>query len=180
MSVIGRVPAFLIVALSGVAISDAPAQRPPLSRNGLRGELVGCYALYTSRAGEAERALYNASALVRLDSQPIDYPTPGVARAMIPLTPVNLPTPPQRPRPYSPRWWADSLSDTVRLSFIDGFSGAVFVLAAPPGRPDTLTGRRFESWDFGPMETTHGPARAIRRPCPAPGQARSRTGTTPT
>jgi hypothetical protein len=61
---------------------------------------------------------------------------------------------------------ADSLTDTVRLSFVDGFSGAVFVLAAPKSRPDTLIGRLYESWDFGPpFETTHGPARAIREAC---------------
>ena len=153
-----------VALLSAVSVSRAGAQRPPLLRNGLRTELVGCYALFTAPAGGTERALYNASARVRLDSQPHDYQTPGVFRVMVPLTPANIPMGP-RPRPYTPIWMADSLTDTVRLSFVDGFSGGVFVLAARPGRPDTLTGRRFERWDFGPMETTHGYARAIRQPC---------------
>jgi hypothetical protein len=148
-----------------VCISTANTQRPPLLRNGLRAELVGCYALSTTGGGGAERQLYNVSALIRLDSQPVEYLTPGVVRTVVPLAPANLPT--AHPRPFTPRWTADSLTDTVRLSFVDGFSGGVFVLAARPGRPDTLAGRRFERWDFGPMETGHGPARAIRQPCPA-------------
>jgi hypothetical protein len=157
----------LLAALSVVSNSAALAQRPPLLRNELRSELVGCYALFTAPVGGVERTLYNASSFVRLDGQPVDYPTPGVARTMIPLTPANI-TEAHRPRPFTPRWTADSLTDTVRLSFVDGFSGGVFVFAARPSRPDTLIGRRFERWDFGPMETTHGMARAIRRPCPAP------------
>jgi hypothetical protein len=157
----------LAITINAFASSDARAQRRPLLRNELRGELVGCYRLSTSMDGRGERALYNASAIVRLDAQPVEYLTPGVVRTMIPLTPANIPNA-QRPRPFTPSWTADSLSDSVRLSFVDGFSGAVFVLAARPGRPDTLIGRRFEQWDFGPMETTPGPARAIRQPCPEP------------
>ena len=152
-------------AFTAVSSGDALAQQLPLVRNALRAELVGCYTLVTPPEGAARRALYNASSFVRLDSQPMEYGTPGVIRAMVPLTPANIANAP-RPRPYRPRWMADSLSDTVRLSFVDGFSGAVFVLAAPPGRRDTLTGRRFEAWDFSPAETSHGPARAIRQPCP--------------
>lgn len=157
----------LIVALGAAWSSDVHAQPSPLPRNALRAELVGCYALFTTPAGGgAEKLLYNASPSVRLDAQPVEYGTPGVVRAMIPLTPASFPMP-RRPRPRSPVWFADSLTDTVRLSFVDGYSGGVFVLAAPAGRVDTLTGRRFEQWDAGPMETTHGPARAIRQPCRA-------------
>jgi hypothetical protein len=47
-------------------------------------------------------------------------------------------------------WSADSLTDSVRLSFSDGFSGAHVILAAPPGHLDTLRGRVEERWDFRP------------------------------
>jgi len=157
------------LALGTLPAAHALAQRPARARVGLRAELVGCYALFTAPAGGAERSLYNASASVRIDSQFVGYlktdKDPNLARVLVALTPPNAPTV-ARPRPFAPSWTADSLTDTVRLSFVDGFSGAVFVLAARPGQADTLTGRRFESWDFGPpFETTHGPARAIRRPC---------------
>lgn len=158
----------LSVAILGVtSASGASAQRSPMLRNALRAEIVGCYTLFTAPVGGVETQLYNASSVVRLDAQPIGYGTPGVVRAMIPLTPANIPRA-LRPRPYTPGWTADSLSDTVRLSFVDGFSGAIFVLRARPGRPDTLTGCRFEVFDVGVMNASPGPARAVRRPCPEP------------
>jgi hypothetical protein len=160
----------LIIA-SGLTLlwsADARAQRP-IIRNGLRADLLGCYALYSDppRVG---RSLYNASPFVRLDSSRVGTfgsdTIPGVIRALVRVYATEEQVTPARRSSRDPTWMADSLTDTVRLSFVNGFSGAVFVLAAPGNRPDTLTGRRFERWDFGPpFETTHGPARAIRRPC---------------
>ena len=160
----------LIIA-SGLGLlwsAQARGQRL-IIRNGPRADLLGCYALYAGlqRAGSF---LYNASPSVRLDSSRVrtlgsDTASGGV-RAMVPLDEANEPMTSPRRRPLAPRWMADSLTDTVRLSFVDGFSGTVFVLAAPGSRPDTLTGRLFQSWDFGPpFETTHGPAHAVRQPC---------------
>ena len=158
---------FIASGLGVVCCADAAAQRPA-ARTGLRTEVLGCYALYSGlkRVGVAQ--LYNASPSVRLDSLRASRQagdTVPAVRAMVPLNASGEPVAPARPRPYSPSWTADSLSDTVRLSFVDGFSGAVFVLDAPRGRPDTLRGRLYELWDVGPSETTHGPARAVRQPC---------------
>jgi hypothetical protein len=160
----------LISGLSVLWCSDARAQaRPPLTRNGVRAELLGCYALYSGRT-RVSNALYNATPSVRLDSLTVGRlgiadTVPGIRRALIPLTAANERVATRR---GPPSWTADSLTDSVRLSFVDGFSGTVFVLAAAAGRADTLTGRLFESWDFGPpFQTTHGPARAVRQPCEA-------------
>jgi hypothetical protein len=51
-------------------------------------------------------------------------------------------------------WSADSLTDSVRLSFSDGFSGAVVTVAASTQRTDTLRGRIAQHWDSGPPFTT--------------------------
>ena len=127
-----------------------------------------CYALYFER-GRVDGSLFNASPSVRLDSTswyPFDRDTVRHAfRSMLALTQSHGPfygshgsRPPFRA--------ADSLTDSIRLSFTDGFSGAVFVLSAPAGRTDTLGGRVFERWDAGPpFETPRGAARAIREPC---------------
>ena len=161
-----------LVAILGAAWStDAHGQqRGVVIRNGLRADLVGCYALYSGRDRVAT-SLWNASPSVRLDSLAIDTSSAatrsGVARAMYTLDLYNDPMPPVPSRPHDGRrsWAADSLTDSIRLSFVDGFSGAQFVLSARGSRPDTLTGRLFVSWDMGPTETNHGPARAIRQSC---------------
>jgi hypothetical protein len=53
----------------------------------------------------------------------------------------------------------------VRLSFGNGFSGAVFVFAASAAHLETLVGRAYNQWDVGALETDERPARAIRRRC---------------
>jgi hypothetical protein len=65
-------------------------------------------------------------------------------------------------------WWgADSLSDTIRIQFHSGFSGSTFVLALPSRGTigDTIRGRAFELWDFGPGHTLRGKAFAARVRC---------------
>ena len=160
---------WIVVGTLCVASASTGHAQRPLLRNGLRAELVGCYALFTAPAGDAQRSLYNASASVRLDSQAVDpRGSRSSSTALRLLTPLTAPNAPMvaSPRQFTRTWTADSLTDTVRLSFVDGFSGAVFVFAAPRTNPDTLFGRRSEHWDFGPpFETTHGLARAIRQPC---------------
>ena len=164
-------PARYLIIGSGITVlwcADADAQSPqPVIRNGLRADVVGCYALYSGKA-RVGNSLYNATPSVRFDSVTIGGlgiadSVPGIRRALIPLTASNEPVAARR---GPPSWVADSLTDSVRLSFVNGFSGTVFILAAPLGRSDTLTGRLFESWDFGPpFQTTHGPARAVRQSC---------------
>jgi len=130
-------------------------------RNGLRRDLIGCYALYFER-GRVDGSLFNAAPSVRLDSMPFRSPW----RSMTGLSLAGHPTP-LRELSLPSLWTADSLTDSVRLSFVDGFSGAVFVLDAPAGRTDTLRGRVFESWDAGPpFVTPRGLAHAVRESCP--------------
>ena len=62
-------------------------------------------------------------------------------------------------------WWVDSLSDSLNLSFVNGFSGAVLILAPRMGS-DTLYGRIEEHWDFGPpFMTSQQSAFAVHVPC---------------
>ena len=160
----------LVVSVGlGLLCACAREQRWPMLRNGLRSDVVGCYALYAGRR-RVDTSLYNASPSVQLDSTLLERMSndtiPGVFRSMTPLREPRTPASSARQGRVAPRWAADSLTDTIRLSFVNGFSGAVLVLSAPRGRTDTLVGRLYESWDFGPpFETTHGPARAIRQSC---------------
>jgi hypothetical protein len=136
-------------------------RRVSLLRNGLRTDLIGCYALYFER-GRVDGSLFNATPSVRLDSMPFR----STWRSMTGLSLAGKPAPLRQPS-QPPQWTADSLTDSVRLSFVDAFSGAVFVLDALAGRTDTLRGRVFESWDAGPpFVTPRGPAHAIREVCP--------------
>lgn len=153
---------------SGLGLFPCAEAQGQAIQNGLRTDVLGCYALYagSTRVGTS---LYNASPSVRLDSAIVgnfgSAAVPLLVRAMQPLSVANEPVPPKRLL-FDPSWMADSLTDTLRLSFIDGFSGTVFVLAAPRGHADTLTGRLYESWDVGPSTSNHGPARAVRQACP--------------
>src|SRR5262245_50912614 len=142
--------------------------RATLSRNALRTDLIGCYALYFER-GRVNGSLFNASPSVRLDSMPwgkMKGEAPKAWRSMTGLSLAGRPTSLRAGGLVPPNWRADSLTDSVRLSFIDGFSGAVFVLDAPAGRTDRLRGRVFESWDAPPYSTARGPASAVREACP--------------
>ena len=63
-------------------------------------------------------------------------------------------------------WSADSLSDSVRLSFSDGLSGAEATLNIPSTPSDTLWGHIEEYWDFTATATDRGTIRAVRIDCP--------------
>src|SRR5215218_3143391 len=112
-----------LIVTSGLillACADARGQQP-ITRNGLRIDLLGCYVLY-SGPGRSGGSLYNASPLVRLDSLGVSRlgsdTVPGIARALVPLNASSEPVTPPRPRPGGASWTADSLTDTVRLSFV--------------------------------------------------------------
>ena len=139
----------------------APTAAAQMTRVGLRADLVGCYTLDPG----VGPPLYNAASRVRLDSTTVQATDAGANRRVLPLDFEGRPwSSPPRPGHLPPTWWADSLSDTVRVSFVDGFSGAVYVLAAPP-RATTLRGRAYNRWDAGPSTTDERRVRAIRRPC---------------
>jgi len=65
-------------------------------------------------------------------------------------------------------WRADSLTDSIRIAFSNGFSGSTFVLAVVPQAPlpDTVYGYAREFHDAGPPWTTAmGSTMAVRVPC---------------
>lgn len=160
--IFGRV-ALVWSTLALASSANAQRQAPPLRRNEPRLDVVGCYALY-SDSGRLDGSFYNSSPAVRLDSaefHSLRQTIPGW-RAMAALTTTLGPAKTNAAHP--PSWSADSLTDSLRLSFVNGFSGAVLVLNAPRGRTDTLVGRVFESWDYQPP-TSRGGARAVRIPC---------------
>jgi hypothetical protein len=129
----------------------------------------GCYALYAGTR-EVDSSFYNATHLVRLDST-VSWSFEREGRRIgfralrrLDATGHELDNEDTRgARLFS--WWADSVTDTLRLSFVNGFSGAVLALAKVPGT-DTLRGRIEEHWDFGPpFVTNQQPAHAIKIPC---------------
>jgi len=162
----------LLLVFSGQGLACA-AQRSDSGvnlRNALRRDLVGCYALFTDSSRRIDTSFYNASPLVLLDSTPslLDS-SAGILRLMFRLDSTGRSIPPGRARPLGPVWGVDSTTDTLRLSFSDGFSGAALSLMASPGSGDTLRGRIAEHWDFGPpFVTERGKGFAVRIPCKNP------------
>lgn len=147
---------------------DADKNPEPLARVGLRGEVLGCYALLDRNGRSARGQFYHAPAIVRLDSANVAASPTHSSRQLVPDNGINgAPHDAPNTRAFGPSWASDSLSDSLRLDFGNGFSGAVFVLAAPPGILDTLRGRVEERWDVGPSADHRGSAVAVRVPCTA-------------
>jgi len=167
----------LLGALALVLPSGAASQRSdsgPLFRSALREDLLGCYALYTRRGHLPDSSFYNASPLVRLDSDPA-FGTerdsePGTIRVMVRLDSTGQPLGPRHPHhALGPSWLVDSTTDTLRLLFSDGFSGAAVIVVAARSSGDTLRGRIEEDWDVGPpFVTNRGNGRAVRIRCRQP------------
>lgn len=152
------------------ALRLAHAQDRETPRDAVRSELLGCYAIYTAGGKLLDSTFYNSSPLVRLDSAIIlstdRDSSPGVYRAALRLNKSASPLyHSRRAADFDAAWWADSLSDSVRISFSDGFSGAQVILGAPRGRADTLLGRIEEHWDAGPAVNQRGAVRALRVSC---------------
>jgi hypothetical protein len=140
-----------------------------VARDALRPELVGYYALFGDDGQAVDSAYYNASPLVRLDTSAVGVTPhddrPGVLRVLHRLDAAGRRLDAFDSRTaFGPVWSADSLTDSIRISFSDGFSGAYFVLAASVSHLDTLRGHAEEHWDFGPP-TGRGRARAVRVRC---------------
>ena len=164
------------VLLAGLGLSGAwsvgSAQGRPLARKTLRPDLIGCWAFYDNRGDRADRSLYWAPAFARLDTSVVRLDrgaAPAVLRAAYKLDSLRRAAEVvgRMERLGLSFWTADSLADTVRVSFSSGFSGTEFVLAVPRGhRADTIRGRAVEFWDFGPpFITPAGAAYAVRVPC---------------
>ena len=165
-------PVSTLVAIA-FTITACTTTRPPTSvqqpRSGLRTELLGCYALYKPDGKLLDSSFFNSSPLVQLDSAAAGMThetSPAAFRSLIRLDSAGNPVDQLDPTSFLGRiWWADSLTDSVRLSFSDGFSGAVAILAAPHGKADTLSGRIEEEWDMGPSVNQRGAVRALRVKC---------------
>ena len=126
------------------------------------GDPVGCYALLL-RHRLLDSGYYNSSPFVELDRTPLYADRPRsrkLRRLEEPGSYLDDDSVSQR-IPFA--WWVDSLTDTLYISFVNGYSGTV--LRLHPAGADTLQGLIVESWDLGPRETNHAPAEAIRVRC---------------
>jgi hypothetical protein len=158
--------ALVLIAIAAYREPDE-APWPPVGTL-LRSDLLGCYELYDRTASLLDSSYYNASARVRLDSTQVisPYNPEGAYRRMLAVPAPSGDGASSMPRGDWLRWWSDAGTDSVRLSFSTGFSGAALVLSAPSGAGDTLKGRIVEQWDFGPPFTTsRGAGYAVRVPC---------------
>jgi hypothetical protein len=158
------------IAISLACVCAACGPRSPHSGSAApaeaRVELPGCYALYSGDGRSVDGRFYNASPVVRLDTTDVDRRwVQGAARPMIRLDSTGRPmeTPEWHVRPF---WEYDPETDSLELSFNNGFSGAALLLHAPPGPRDTLRGTIHENWDVGPISTTPVSAYAVRVSCP--------------
>jgi hypothetical protein len=148
------------------SLAQGPLDSQPLSRISLRRELIGCYALHVGRLWLPRAKYYNAAPFIRLDSTLHAWQPPiGTIRKAVPLDSSFDDI--EVSKRLAPFWRADSMSDSVRISFSNGFSGAFLVLAAPQQpRADTLSGLIANSWDFGPpFVTDRAFVQAVRVRC---------------
>ena len=165
----------VLTVTTGVMWWRTRPEEPTLQRHALRRDVLGCYALFGADGQRVDTTYYNASPIVRLDSISVRGSGDSVMWGNVEAL-DTLGRPSRTTRGMSgPSWSADSLSDTIRVSFVNGFSGAEFVLNAPVGGGNTLRGRAAEHWDFGPRTTRRGAAHAQRIDCPRDG-AKSRAG----
>ncbi len=166
--------ALLIAVLLSVACAHAPDVRaypPPVARQALRADILGCFALFDARGHAVKGNFYGAADTVRLDSAHARGLSSRIdpQRVML-IDPRAVAGTSARPSSteVGPAWSADSLTDTIRLSFSNGYSGAEFYLNAPRGAGDTLFGRAMEHWGAGPRDVDRGRALAVRVGCVSP------------
>jgi hypothetical protein len=166
-----------VVALGGCSSSGSEsAERqvvPVLARSALRADVVGCWALVDSLGRPAIDRIAWAPAIVQLDSAehlPQDASRRSRIARRFDRAWQPLPSRLETGIEGEVTWRADSLADSVRITFSNGFFGSVFVLAVPGGgRADTLRGRAGEFSDVVPDPSPeHGSVAAIRVECRAP------------
>ncbi|HUQ18664.1 MAG TPA: hypothetical protein VM099_03535 [Gemmatimonadaceae bacterium] len=144
-----------------------------MARNALRAEALGCYELLDSAGQNASKSMEGVPAIIRVDSMvDLTRDMPAGMTSLRTLGAATVGTPVYRDpisRDMHPRWSADSLTDSVRLVFTNGFTGALFALNLPVNnRGDTLKGRAKTFVDVAPLEGPEGNAWAVRRHCPKP------------
>lgn len=156
----------LFAGLAQRAQAVAKQGWPKGARLGLRSEVLGCYALYDSSGARLQRTYYNSSPVIRLDSATLRSSKSSAAGPLRYLVRLDTAGRMVRKGGEARMWWADSLTDSIRISFSDHLSGAFVVLAVPDGA-DTFTGRIENQWDVGPSITDQGRIHARRVPCRA-------------
>jgi hypothetical protein len=165
-----RIAGFLVLLLYLAACKPRWRSDSAPTSHKFPRDLVGCYRLLDPTSHRGDTLWYNVMALFQLTAvawseasgahkewviRPLSDAVAGMWRATDSIGPGG------------PSWWADSTSDSIRLSFSDGFSGAAFAFRAPVGPLDTLDGRGEDQWDFGPpFVTGERPARLVRTACP--------------
>lgn len=154
------------------AVGVASAQAPVLTRRALRREALGCFTLFDAHRQSTWGRLRNAPAIARLVSAPnaLDthlYPPGATYRRVESRDMGNYVIVESSPNRLAPVWSADSLSDSIRILFSDGYTGSGLIFALPSGdRADSLVGRAYTFVDAGPpYRTDRGRAFAVRRPC---------------
>ena len=164
-----RLVAGLLLALAYVGCRTVASPSPKTVPRTDRVGLPGCYALYTGDGRPMGRDFYRASQQVQLDTARYQEPwMPVEWRLLIRLDSAGQPIVDSPPRPEPPLWRFDEKTDSLTLSFADGFSGAALSLHAPPGPRDTLRGLIVNNWDVGPpFSTSHASAYAVRIACPS-------------
>ena len=145
----------IVVAIACAPESAAISARVPTRAHSL-ASLAGCYALFDRAGHPAARSLYWAPSFTKLDTSPEGraWKLDAAMRTELPEDTVM----------ETREWTVDSLADTLRITFHNGFSGSTFVLGVRAGT-DTLRGHGIEHWDFGPSETNAGAVSAVRIPC---------------
>ena len=142
-----------------------------LFRKSLRAEALGCFTLLDSAKKSPATHLEGAPAMVRLDNTPARIGS-GVNpeyRLLVTFGQDERFALTARRIGMAQNWRADSLSDTIRFAFSNGFTGSEFIFyLAAKGRPDTLSGRAFTFGDVSHSQRDEGRAWAIRAECPAP------------
>lgn len=165
----------LVVGLSGIACAtdraaeDEPEGPPQPARAALRAEVVGCWALFDRQGRPAEGHIDWAPAFVALeamDTASVRSPRRPAVRFDTTWSPLPLELEPGI-RGWV-KWQADSLTDSIRISFSNGFSGSSFVFAMVQHAPfpDTIHGYAREFYDYGPpWSKAMGSTTAVRVPC---------------
>lgn len=113
-------------------------------------------------------ALYQASPAVRLDTTLTAVLYPGRCEVTRSLTRLNAEggALPDDRRSSFLAWSIDPASDSVKVDFSTGYSGALLILSHAR-LPDTLSGRAEEHWDTGPSVNQAGLVLLVRMPCSA-------------
>jgi hypothetical protein len=132
------IPAIILIsagAIGGAEIATAHVTAdPPLLRVGLRRDLRGCFSLFDSAGRTLVGRMLGAPRMVRFDTTVVSRWTgryTGTWRLVQQLGQEEEFQLGAIQMGMIPTWAADSLTDTVRVSFSNGFSGSSYAFEVP-------------------------------------------------